>query len=57
MGKVNVITESRSTAEQDEDENFIVVESQVSVAIHEQVRILNTLSSHFLSRFVLLELI
>jgi hypothetical protein len=57
MGKVNVITESRSTAEQDEDENFIVVESQVSVAIHEQVRILNTLSSHFMSRFVLLELI
>lgn len=39
MGKVNVITESgTSTAEQDEDDNFIVVESQVPVPIQEQVR-------------------
>jgi hypothetical protein len=39
MGKVNVITESStSTVEQDEDDNFIVVESQVSVPIQEQVR-------------------
>ncbi|KDR18871.1 TRAF3-interacting protein 1 isoform X2 [Zootermopsis nevadensis] len=37
MGKVNVITESgTSTAEQDEDDNFIVVESQVPVPIQEQ---------------------
>jgi hypothetical protein len=39
MGKVNVITESSMSAvEQEDDDNFIVAESQVSIPIQEQVR-------------------
>ncbi|XP_069688001.1 TRAF3-interacting protein 1 isoform X2 [Periplaneta americana] len=36
IGKVNVITENESITEQDEDDNFIVVESQTSVITEEQ---------------------
>lgn len=35
-GKVNVITENEDTVEQDEDDSFVVVESQVSVLTQEQ---------------------
>jgi hypothetical protein len=38
---VNVITENEDTVEQDEDDSFVVVESQVSVLTQEQVRRLN----------------
>jgi hypothetical protein len=46
---VNVITENEDTVEQDEDDTFVVVESQVSVLTQEQVRILN----HHLCQFIL----
>jgi hypothetical protein len=38
---VNVITEKEDAVEQDEDDSFVVVESQVSVLTQEQVRKLN----------------
>jgi hypothetical protein len=43
-----VITENEATVDQDEDDNFIVVESQLDVLTQEQVRRLN----HCLCRFI-----
>ena len=37
IGKVNVIADSAPTVEQDEDDAFIVVESQVPVVAQDQV--------------------
>jgi hypothetical protein len=39
IGKVNVIADGAPAVEQDEDDTFIVVESQVSVVTQDQVRL------------------
>ena len=41
-GKVNVITENESIAEQEEEDNFIVVESQNAVVIEEPPVVVDT---------------
>lgn len=43
IGKVNVIADTEPTVEQDEDDTFIVMESQVPVVTQDQVRIANCL--------------